>query len=183
MTRKGWGEENAGMEDILVSEDNEAWQKARELLREVYEVSNAGRFAIDFSFCERLRWSAMAIMLSIADGMNCGSSAERRRFLDLAQRAAQEFVSVLSVAWDRRYLTGEQWASLTCRANEIVAKIGSGQKDGEAAAESLTEEAAGTCEQGGEAMVIRPDLLGWCRGYSADTGLWGWKLQGDSHQR
>ncbi len=172
------------MEDHLVSEDYEVWQKARELLRVVYEVSNTGRFAIDFSFCERLRWSAMAIMLSIADGRNCGSSAERRRFLHLAHRAAQEFVAVLSVAWDRRYLTGEQWASLTCRANEIVAKIGGGQQDGEAAAaEPLAEAAAGSSEQGGETMVIRPDLLGWCRGYSADTGLWGWKLQGDPHQR
>ncbi len=164
-------------------EENAAWQKARELLQEVYAVSNTGQFALDFSLCERLRWSAISIVLSIADGMNSTSDDEQCRFLVIAERAAAEFLVVLSQAYERRYLTKQRWNQLRSAVNEISGMIGGCLHKAcpaATAAEVPSDEPVAPSAQEVETMIVRPDLFGWCRGYSEATGLWGWKLRGFS---
>jgi len=164
-------------------EENAAWQKARELLQEVYAVSNSGRFALDFSLCERLRWSAISIVLSIADGINSTNDDEQCRFLAIAERAAVEFLVVLTQALERKCLTKQRWEQLRGAVNEISEMIGGCiQEACPAAATEVTLADAPDVPpvQEVKTLIVRPDLFGWCRGYSEATGLWGWKLRGFS---
>lgn len=53
-------------EDIL------AWQKARDLVKAIYEASNDGLFAKDFGLRDQIRLAAVSIMLNIAEGFGQG---------------------------------------------------------------------------------------------------------------
>jgi len=50
-------------------EDIEAWQKARELTREIYRLTNQGAFAKDFGLRDQIRRASVSIMSNIAEGM------------------------------------------------------------------------------------------------------------------
>jgi len=50
------------MASIEKFEDIEAWQKARELTREIYGVTNQGAFAKDFGLRDQIRRAAVSIM-------------------------------------------------------------------------------------------------------------------------
>jgi four helix bundle protein len=49
-------------------EDLEIWQIARGLVREVYTVSDEGRFSHDFAMRDQMRRAALSTMLNIAEG-------------------------------------------------------------------------------------------------------------------
>ena len=47
---------------ISTFEDLEAWQKARELTRAIYALSNDGLFARDFGLRDQIRQASVSIM-------------------------------------------------------------------------------------------------------------------------
>ena len=49
-------------------EEIESWQKARELTRKVYTVSNQGAFTKDFGLRDQIRRASVSIMSNIAEG-------------------------------------------------------------------------------------------------------------------
>lgn len=173
------------MEETIGCGEDAACLKARALLKEVYAVSNTGLFSLDFSLCERLRWSAISIVLSIVDGTNGNNGDERSRFLAIAERSAAEFRTTLAVAMDRDYLTKESFDLLYGWVNEIAGIIGGCLREIcplPSASSPPDQEAEAATGRKVETRVVRPELFGWCRGYSEDTGLWGWKLRGFSNQ-
>ena len=93
-------------EDIL------AWQKARELVQEIYCVSNDGRFAKDFGLRDQLRRAAVSIMLNIAEGFARKTNKEFMQFLVIAHGSAAEVQSALYVALDQQYISQEQFINL-----------------------------------------------------------------------
>ena len=56
------------MASIGKFEDIEAWQKARELTREIYQITNYGAFAKDFALRDQIRRASVSIMSNIAEG-------------------------------------------------------------------------------------------------------------------
>ena len=50
------------MSRIEKFEDLIAWQKARELTRQVYDVTRTGSFSKDFGLCDQIRRAAVSIM-------------------------------------------------------------------------------------------------------------------------
>jgi len=93
-------------------EDIVAWQKARELVREVYQISNDGRFAKDYGLRDQLRRAAVSVMLNIAEGFARKTNKEFIQFLVIAHGSAAEMQSALYVALDQKYITQEQFAVL-----------------------------------------------------------------------
>lgn len=100
-------------------EDVEAWKKARELTRLVYQVTASGESSRDFGFRDQIRRAAVSIMSNIAEGFERGGNKEFRHFLALAKGSAGEVRSQLYVARDVGYLDQQQFDRLYQLAFEI----------------------------------------------------------------
>ena len=113
------------MASIEKFEDIEAWQKARELTREIYRITNQGFFSRDFGLRDQIRRAAVSIMSNIAEGCERGSGQEFKQegfgrggnkefiqFLSTAKGSASEVQAQLYVALDARYITQEQFRQL-----------------------------------------------------------------------
>ncbi len=90
-------------------EDIEAWQKARELTKAVYEISLSSGFRRDFGLRDQIRRASVSIMLNIAEGFARKTDKEFARFLVQAHGSAAEVQSALYVAFDQKYITQEQF--------------------------------------------------------------------------
>jgi four helix bundle protein len=53
-------------------EEIEGWQKARELTRKIYTVSNEGSFSRDFGLRDQICRASVSIMSNIAEGFERG---------------------------------------------------------------------------------------------------------------
>jgi four helix bundle protein len=93
-------------------EDIRAWQHARKLTTQIYQLSNESAFAKDFRFRDQIRAASVSIMANIAEGFDSSSDAEFLRFLSYARRSATEVQSHLYVAIDQSYITKEQFATM-----------------------------------------------------------------------
>lgn len=100
-------------------EDLIAWQKARELTKLIYEVTNTGNFARDFGLRDQIRNAAVSSMSNIAEGFERGSLAEFQRFLSISKGSCGELRNQLYVALDVGYLEPGVFRSLFDRAVEV----------------------------------------------------------------
>ncbi|MES2764308.1 MAG: four helix bundle protein [Bacteroidota bacterium] len=107
-------------EDIL------AWQKARVLTREIYDVTSLGNFAKDYGLKDQIRRAAVSIMLNISEGYARRSNNEFRQFLYIAHGSAAEVQSALYVALDQNYITDDSFKKLyeaTQECSKIIAGL------------------------------------------------------------
>jgi len=93
-------------------EDIEAWQKARELTKQIYALSNDGQFARDFGLRDQIRRASVSIMSNIAEGFGRGGNKEFVQFLSTAKGSASEVHAQLYVAFDAKYINQEQFKQL-----------------------------------------------------------------------
>ena len=85
-------------------EDIQAWQKARELVRVIYKITNDGDFARDFGLRDQIRRASVSTMSNIAEGFSRQTDKEFIQFLYIAKGSASEMQSQLYVALDLGYL-------------------------------------------------------------------------------
>ena len=100
------------MANIEKFEEIEAWQKARELTRDIYRITNQGSFARDFGLRDQIRRAAVSTMSNIAEGFGRGGNREFIQFLSTAKGSASEVQAQLYVALDAEYITTEQFRQL-----------------------------------------------------------------------
>ena len=81
------------MAEIKRFEDIEAWQRTRQLVQAIYEISSLGDFAKDFGLKEQIRRAAVSVMSNIAEGFERGGDKEF-----LAKASGGEVRSQLYVA-------------------------------------------------------------------------------------
>lgn len=93
-------------------EDIEAWQKARELTKAIYALSNDGQFARDFGLRDQVRRASVSIMSNIAEGFGRGGNKEFIQFLSTAKGSASEVQAQLYVALDAGYINQDQFQKL-----------------------------------------------------------------------
>lgn len=93
-------------------EDIEAWQKARELTKAIYAMSNDGQFARDFGLRDQIRRASVSIMSNIAEGFGRGGNKEFMQFLSTAKGSASEVQAQLYVAIDAGYINQDQFQKL-----------------------------------------------------------------------
>ena len=85
-------------------EDIEAWQKARELTKVVYQLSGCGHFAKDFGLRDQIRRASVSIMANIAEGFERDGTGEFIQFLAIAKGSAAEVLSHAYVAFDQGFI-------------------------------------------------------------------------------
>jgi four helix bundle protein len=100
-------------------EDLIAWQKARELTKQIYTITKDGEFSKDFGLRDQIRRSAVSVMSNIAEGFDRAGRAEFHRFLVIAKGSCAEVRSQLYVALDAGYLDDDTFAKLYKTVAEI----------------------------------------------------------------
>lgn len=68
------------MTKVKKFEDVIAWQKVRELVKMVYEMTREGDFARDFSLKDQIRRAAVSVMSNIAEGFSGQTDKEFVQF-------------------------------------------------------------------------------------------------------
>lgn len=101
-----------------------AWQKARVLTREIYEITRIGAFARDFGLSGQIQRAAVSIMSNIAEGFERGGRGEFHQFLSTAKASCAEVRSQLYVALDVGYLEEQKFDRLLRQAEEVARIIG-----------------------------------------------------------
>jgi len=66
-------------------EDIEAWKRAREITKKIYEFSSAGEFSKDFGLKDQMRRCSVSIMSNIAEGFERDGNKEFANFLSIAK--------------------------------------------------------------------------------------------------
>jgi four helix bundle protein len=104
--------------------DLEAWQKARELTKQMYSITNPAPFSKDFELRGQIRSASVSAMSNIAEGFERNGTAEFVQFLSIAKGSVAEVAAQLFVAVDQRYVTSEEFDRLSALAIETNRKIG-----------------------------------------------------------
>ena len=113
------------MATIKKFEDIEAWQLARELNKEVWNLISAGSFRKDFALCDQINRAAGSAMDNIAEGFDGGTDAEFVRFLRYSQRSCSEVQSQLYRALDRGHISEAEFDAVFQLSGQVSSKVGS----------------------------------------------------------
>jgi four helix bundle protein len=93
-------------------EDLLAWQKARELNKEIYRITGSKVFDQDKSLRSQIRRASISVMSNIAEGFERLNPREFHHFLVIAKSSCGEVRSQLYAALDANYLSEAEFASL-----------------------------------------------------------------------
>ena len=111
---------------ILRFEDIEAWQKARILVKLVYDAIKASKdFQQDFRLVNQIQGAAVSTMANIAEGFARRSNKEFIQYLFISKSSAAEVQSHLYVARDQKYISKKIFTEIYEQA-ERVSKMDSG---------------------------------------------------------
>jgi four helix bundle protein len=104
-------------------EDIESWKEARKLVNMIYEVSEEGTFAKDFSLKDQIRRASVSIMSNVSEGFGRGTNRELVQFLVVVRASAFEVQSQLYVALDRKYIDSNKFEAIYNQATSVVSLI------------------------------------------------------------
>lgn len=99
------------------------FQKARELSKKIYPITQRGEFKNDFRFEQQIRAAAGSIMDNIAEGFERTGNKEFLNFLFIAKGSCGEVRSQLIRANDVGYLTPEEYNELYIECCKLSAGI------------------------------------------------------------
>lgn len=102
-----------GFKDLHVSNN------ARELIKEIYLLTNQGRFEKDYSFKDQMRRASISVISNIAEGKGRGTKKDFAKFVYIARGSCTELQAQLLVASDIGYIETAKYEELTKRCEEI----------------------------------------------------------------
>jgi len=105
-------------------QDLMAWQKARELVREVNVLAETPAIRRRFAYRDQLQRAAVSVMSNIAEGFDRGSRAEFFHMLSIAKGSCAEVHSLLYVALDAGYIDQDAFVRLEAQTDGVARIIG-----------------------------------------------------------
>ena len=99
------------------------FQKARELSKKIYPVTNREGFKSDYRFVQQIRAAVGSIMDNIAEGFERTGNKEFLNFLYIAKGSCGEVRSQLIRANDVGYLEPEEYKELYTECRRLSAGI------------------------------------------------------------
>ena len=96
-----------------------AWQKAIELVTEIYRATQSFPDRERFGLTSQLRRAAVSVPSNIAEGQGRQSTGEFKQFLGHARGSLLEVETQIFIAGNLGYLSQEQSASLIQRTEEV----------------------------------------------------------------
>ena len=106
-----------GFEQII------SWQKARELNKIIYRLTQKGQFSKDFGLSDQIRRASISISSNVAEGFGRKTNKEFIYFLNIAQASCYEVKSQLYLAFDLEYLNKEEFENTYNLCEEISKTI------------------------------------------------------------
>ena len=100
-------------------EEINAWQNAREPVRDVYAMTGCGDFCKDYGLKDQIQRAAVSVCSNIAEGFERRGNKEFINFLWIAKGSAAEVCSQLHLAKDLGYITDERFKSMYDSAKQI----------------------------------------------------------------
>ncbi len=113
------------MSTVTKFEDLRIWQEARQLVREIYHLTNTSVLSRDYGLSSQLQRSAVSVMANIAEGFERSSNKEFVQYLFQAKASCGELRSHLYVVKDLGYGHGDEIQNLQDSAETISKGIGS----------------------------------------------------------
>lgn len=106
------------MSKINRFEDLICWQKAREILKDIYTISSKENFSKDWTLKDQIRRAGISVMLNIAEGFCRKSHKEFKHFLFMSHGSLGEIQSVLYIALDQKYISDEIFTDIFNKCEE-----------------------------------------------------------------
>lgn len=100
-------------------EDIQAWQKGRNLVKQLYLLSGDGDFARDFELRNQIRRSAVSIISNIAEGQGRRTDKDFANFLNMSLGSIAETKSHLYLALDLGYINKELFVEIYEKLDEV----------------------------------------------------------------
>lgn len=104
-------------------EDLAIFQKARELSKKIYDITEKEKFKCDYRFVAQIHASEGSIMDNIAEGFERNGNKEFVNFLFIAKGSCGEVRSQLIRANDVGYLEPEEYKGLYTECRKLSAGI------------------------------------------------------------
>jgi four helix bundle protein len=99
--------------------DLEIWRRSRIWSKSIYGHTQQGRFARDQRLAVQVNDSSESVMSNIAEGFGRGTQEEFITFLGYALGSLMETQSHLCAAYDREYLSKDEFADLFAEGTAI----------------------------------------------------------------
>lgn len=106
-------------------EEIQAWQKARIVTNQIYNLTKTGPCSRDFGLRDQLRRASVSIMANIAEGHGRRTNKDFANFLVFAHGSATEVQSHLYVALDLGYIAQEDFRDIYEELDEISRMLNS----------------------------------------------------------
>src|SRR5438445_13838212 len=100
------------MAAVRVFTDLLIWQRARAWSKRIFQATRREAFAHDRRLVEQINDSSESVMANIAEGFGRGTQGEFVTFLGYAMDSLNETQSHLCAAYDRTYLSKEDFGAL-----------------------------------------------------------------------
>ncbi len=101
-------------------EDLVAWQKAKQLAKDVYDITRADAFSRDFGLSRQIQRAAVSVMSNIAEGFERHKPGEFHQFLSIAKGSCAEVRSQLYIAHEIGYMDQAKFQKLLAQAEEVT---------------------------------------------------------------
>lgn len=111
------------MSSIQKFEDIEAWKLARALANRIYDVTSKSDFSRDYGLRDQIRRASISVVSNIAEGFERDGDREFLQFLFVAKGSCGEVRAQLYLAYDRKYLTEDEFDELTQKTRQLSRMI------------------------------------------------------------
>ena len=105
-------------------EDLVAWQRSRDLTKQIYELSSSGQFGRDYGLRNQIQRAAVSIMSNLAEGFERGKNTEFHQFVSIAKGSCAEVRCQLYIALDAGYISSLEFDQLRSDAEELGRILG-----------------------------------------------------------
>jgi four helix bundle protein len=104
-------------------EDIEVWKLSRQLVKDIYRMTQRPSMSKDWGIRDQIQRAAVSIMSNIAEGYERGSNKEFVQFLFIARASAGEVRSLLYVGLDQDYIDKETFDDLAGKVTVISRQL------------------------------------------------------------
>jgi len=111
------------MSTVKRFEDLDVWKLSRQMVNEVYSLTNKGGFSKDYGLKDQIRRSGVSVMNNISEGFESRTVNGFINYLGLAKGSCGETRSMLYVALDQKYINKDEFKSLYELCSNISSKL------------------------------------------------------------